>query len=97
MYEHEEGILSADLHPTQDLMASIDGEGMIICREIENPDCLLCQFNPTQDYIGDDDLSHPETANLLFNSLDEGLLFVTLNNVLMIYRISDIQSCECIF
>lgn len=46
LYEHEEGILSADVHVTQDLMASIDGDCQVICREIENPDSLLCQFSP---------------------------------------------------
>ena len=89
--------MSADLHPTQDLMASIDTEGMMICREIENPDSLLCQFNPAIDFLGAYDISRPDVAHLLFNSLDESILFVTMQSVLFVYKISNIQSFECIF
>lgn len=32
LYEHEEGILSADMHPSNDIMASIDGDCQVICR-----------------------------------------------------------------
>lgn len=33
-------------------MASIDGDGQVMCREIENPDNLLCQFAPADDQDG---------------------------------------------
>jgi WD40 repeat protein len=46
LYEHEEGILSADMHPTNDIMASIDGDCQVICRQIYNPDVIICQFSP---------------------------------------------------
>ncbi len=40
-YEHEEAIYSADLHPTEDLMASVDAEGNVILREIKCPNNLI--------------------------------------------------------
>jgi len=70
-------------------MASIDGEGQIICREIENPDSLLCQFSPMNDYDG---LCQPESAHVLFNTLDQSIMFVAINNVLLTYRTQDLQS-----
>lgn len=46
LYEHEEGILAADVHPSQDMMVTIDSDFQVMVREIENPDTLLCQFSP---------------------------------------------------
>ena len=46
MYEHEEAILSACLHPNKDLMASVDAEGNVICREIKNPNNLGSMLRP---------------------------------------------------
>ena len=45
-YEHEEAIYSADLHPTEDLMASVDAEGNVILREIKCPNNLIAKFRP---------------------------------------------------
>lgn len=67
-------------------MASIDGDGQVICREINNPDSLLCQFSPNNDYNG---LGSPECAHVLFNSQDNSGLFVAINNVLLIYQTED--------
>ena len=49
LYEHEEGILAAAVHLTQDMMVTIDTDFQVMVREIENPDTLLCQFSPQMD------------------------------------------------
>ena len=63
-------------------MASIDGDGQVMCREIECPDNLLCQFAPQDDH---DNLGQPEYAKVLFNRVDSTILFVSVNNVLLQY------------
>lgn len=40
------------------------------------------------DYEG---LTQPETAHILFNSLDASIMFVTINNVLLAYKTRDLQ------
>lgn len=67
-------------------MASIDGDGQVICREVEHPDSLLCQFSPSNDYNG---LGSPECAHVLFNSQESSGLFVAINNVLLLYQTED--------
>lgn len=86
MYEHEEAIYSADLHPTEDLMASVDAEGNVIFREIKNPNNLIAQFRP-QDELSDP--IDPEKALLMFNVLKKDEFFVSVNNILFTYRFKD--------
>lgn len=82
-YEHEDAILSADLHPTKDLMASVDAEGNVICREVKCPDNLTSQFRPHDD-IGSGEGS--EVAVVRFNRVKKDEIFVAINNTLFVYK-----------
>lgn len=45
-YDHEGKILSADLHPSQDEMVSVDSSGEVIGRKLKTPDTLTYQLSP---------------------------------------------------
>ena len=87
-YEHEEGILSGDLHPTDMLLATIDGNGSVLCREVGNTDNLYCQFNPVED----EGCDAPESAFLCFNKQDPNQMFIAVNSSIFIYQTEDVIS-----
>lgn len=80
--------MSGDLHPTDMLLATIDGNGSVLCREVGNTDNLYCQFNPVED----EGCDAPESAYLCFNKQDPNQMFIAVNSSIFIYQTEDVIS-----
>jgi hypothetical protein len=94
IYDHEEEITSAFAAHQSDiyLLATVDLEGWVIIRDLRNPDNVVVKIRPEFEQY-----EAIEMANVALNNniaLQSGRpqqedIFVTLNNQLFIYSLSD--------
>ena len=81
IYDHEEEILSACMHPTDpNLMASVDSEGCVIVRDLRVP------MDPIAE-IRHGTTEPAEAACLAFNRYSPDEIFVSINNTINLYKV----------